>query len=64
MTQILDAYRTKVSSQIKQHKLCRHTSLKTTKRCSTINWLFRACLSFEVKFAADCLVFRQGRAYV
>ncbi|MBE0358979.1 hypothetical protein PALI_a0158 [Pseudoalteromonas aliena SW19] len=23
----------------------------------------RACLSFEVKFAADCLVFRQGRAY-
>ena len=24
----------------------------------------RACLSFEVKFAAGCLVFRQGRAYV
>ncbi|MFT7568253.1 MAG: hypothetical protein ACI846_002571, partial [Pseudoalteromonas distincta] len=23
----------------------------------------RVCLSFEVKFTADCLVFRQGRAY-
>ncbi|KTF09891.1 hypothetical protein ATS74_11950 [Pseudoalteromonas sp. H103] len=35
------------------------------KLCSAwCNFIIRACLSFEVKFAAACLVIRQDRAYV
>ncbi|MBE0357785.1 hypothetical protein PALI_a3404 [Pseudoalteromonas aliena SW19] len=40
---------------------------KTCQKARTFyisQFIPRACLSFEVKFAADCLVFRQGRAYV
>jgi len=56
--------------------ICASKAAFLTARCncfSSIWWRLncllsgsrlRACLSFEVKFAAVCLVFRQGRAYV
>lgn len=35
------------------------------KLCSAwCNFIIRACLFFEVKFTAACLVIRQDRAYV